>query len=200
MIHNIGEIPESIFSPLTQLQITQHSHHSHIYTSSTPLTTHIDTSTHHTYTHYSPPTPLSPPTTHLHNYKSHTHHFHHPHKYTHHAPLSPPTSLHTPLHTHTPHSLPTPTPPTHQTPFSHSYLVFPAYLSQLSELNSVLTLAQQISCDLHTSVSHKYIAHQTALLYVITPTTISVVYCIAARTRARARARARAGIATCATV
>ena len=40
------------------------------------------------------------------------------------------------------------------------------YLTKLSQLHMVLALAQQLSSDVQLSSSHKYIAHQTALLYV----------------------------------
>ena len=45
-------------------------------------------------------------------------------------------------------------------------LCWPGYLGRLSLLHSVMTLAQQISSDIQTCSSHKYVAHQTALLYV----------------------------------
>jgi hypothetical protein len=44
-------------------------------------------------------------------------------------------------------------------------LCWPGYLGRLSLLHSVMTLAQQISSDIQTCSSHKYVAHQTALLY-----------------------------------
>ena len=40
------------------------------------------------------------------------------------------------------------------------------YLMKLTEIHNVITLAQQLQSDLLTCSSHKYIAHQTALLYV----------------------------------
>ena len=40
------------------------------------------------------------------------------------------------------------------------------YLAKLSQLHMVVTLAQQLSSDVQICSSHKYIAHQTALLYV----------------------------------
>ena len=42
----------------------------------------------------------------------------------------------------------------------------PGYFSHLTSLNNLLTMAQQLSTDAQHCVSHKYIAHQTALLYV----------------------------------
>jgi hypothetical protein len=39
------------------------------------------------------------------------------------------------------------------------------YLTKLSQLHMVLALSQQLSSDVQLSSSHKYIAHQTAMLY-----------------------------------
>ena len=45
--------------------------------------------------------------------------------------------------------------------------VLPAgYFAHLSALNNILMMSQQLNSDLRTCASHKYIAHQTALLYV----------------------------------
>ncbi len=40
------------------------------------------------------------------------------------------------------------------------------YMAQVTALHNMLVLAQQLQTNVHTSVSHKYIAHQLALLYV----------------------------------
>lgn len=40
------------------------------------------------------------------------------------------------------------------------------YLTKQSQLHGIVALAQQLSTDVQSCSSHKYIAHQTALLYV----------------------------------
>ncbi len=40
------------------------------------------------------------------------------------------------------------------------------YFSHLTSLNNLLTMAQQLHADVQTCASHKYIAHQIALIYV----------------------------------
>ena len=40
------------------------------------------------------------------------------------------------------------------------------YFSHLSALHNVLTMSQQLNTDILSSPSHKYVAHQMALLYV----------------------------------
>ncbi len=40
------------------------------------------------------------------------------------------------------------------------------YIARVTALNNLLVLAQQLLTNIQTSVSHKYIAHQLALLYV----------------------------------
>ena len=46
-------------------------------------------------------------------------------------------------------------------------LVYPlGYYARVTALNNLLVLSQQLQKNVQTSVSHKYIAHQLALLYV----------------------------------
>jgi len=44
--------------------------------------------------------------------------------------------------------------------------IMDGYFSHLATLNNVLTMAHQLNTDVRCCASHKYIAHQTALLYV----------------------------------
>lgn len=43
--------------------------------------------------------------------------------------------------------------------------IMDGYFAHLSSLNNILMMSQQLNSDLRTCASHKYIAHQTALLY-----------------------------------
>ena len=45
-------------------------------------------------------------------------------------------------------------------------LCFPEYFDCLSSLNQLKNIASQINWDLNSLVNHKYMAHQTALLFV----------------------------------
>ena len=42
----------------------------------------------------------------------------------------------------------------------------PDYFAHMAALNNLLTMAHQLKSDVQTSSSHRYIAHQTALLHV----------------------------------
>ena len=55
----------------------------------------------------------------------------------------------------------------HTVALAYVYILsFAGYFSHLSAIHNVLTMSQQLNTDVLTSPSHKYIAHQMALLYV----------------------------------
>lgn len=49
---------------------------------------------------------------------------------------------------------------------SLNWWLLAGYMTKVSQLQMILTLAQQLNCDVQNCPSHKYLAHQTALLYV----------------------------------